>query len=213
MKLFYIPVRARAEPIRMILAYGKVPYEDIVIPFHEWPSAKIRLDICHFQKVPSLQLDSGVVVSQSAAVARYCAKLAGLMPVDDIGIAEADMIYELAQELMVVDPIVNVFDCTSDMFREKKDVFLSDFQHNITACERILADKEYFGGANPHYGDFNLFHVCDLALMLDDTCLQNVPHISRWMTRIKDLPPIIQYLESRPQAPLVGKLGSKINPK
>lgn len=39
-KLIYFDVRAVGEPIRLIFAYAKVPYEDKRIPFKEWPAIK-----------------------------------------------------------------------------------------------------------------------------------------------------------------------------
>lgn len=39
-KLFYFNVKALAEPIRFILSYGKVDFEDIRYTHEEWPKYK-----------------------------------------------------------------------------------------------------------------------------------------------------------------------------
>ncbi len=39
-KLHYFNLRARAELVRLIFAYANVDYEDIRIPFEEWPALK-----------------------------------------------------------------------------------------------------------------------------------------------------------------------------
>jgi hypothetical protein len=46
--LTYLPIRARAEAIKMILEYGNVPYEYIEIPVTKWPQAKNDTQISHF---------------------------------------------------------------------------------------------------------------------------------------------------------------------
>jgi hypothetical protein len=76
MKLFYIPVRARAEPVRMLLAYGKIPYEDVVFPFAQWPKNKRDTARFPFGQVPSIQLPSGAAIAQTGAVIRFEALLA-----------------------------------------------------------------------------------------------------------------------------------------
>ena len=39
-KLYYFDLKALAEPIRFLLAYGKVDYEDVRVPRDDWPKFK-----------------------------------------------------------------------------------------------------------------------------------------------------------------------------
>lgn len=39
-KLMYYPARGRAELIRFLFAHLEIPYEDVRIPFEEWPKMK-----------------------------------------------------------------------------------------------------------------------------------------------------------------------------
>ncbi len=39
-KLWYFPVRGRAEPIRMLLKLCGVPFEDVKVDFEDWPTMK-----------------------------------------------------------------------------------------------------------------------------------------------------------------------------
>jgi glutathione S-transferase len=75
--LNYLPLRARAEATRMILEHGKVPYDYVELSFGEWGEAKEKGEICNFGQLPSMKTVKGTVISQSGAIVRYCAKLAG----------------------------------------------------------------------------------------------------------------------------------------
>lgn len=39
-KLYYFPIRGRAEAIRLVFAYAGVEYEDVRIPMDQWPQHK-----------------------------------------------------------------------------------------------------------------------------------------------------------------------------
>jgi glutathione S-transferase len=39
-KLYYFPLRARAEAIRLVFHYKGIPFEDVRIPRDEWESKK-----------------------------------------------------------------------------------------------------------------------------------------------------------------------------
>ena len=54
--LFYLPVRARAENIRMMLAHAGVAYEDRVIPFAEWKAEGGLKWQMPFGQLPAVQL-------------------------------------------------------------------------------------------------------------------------------------------------------------
>jgi hypothetical protein len=109
LKLIYLPVRARAEATRLALAYANIPYEDVTIPFSDWPEFKVcrhtidkwvSADIvsqcdsingswhrtvqkssqCVHGQLPVLEVDGKVSIPQSGAILRYVAKIANLTP-------------------------------------------------------------------------------------------------------------------------------------
>lgn len=61
----YLPLRARAEAMRMILDYGNVPYEMNQLTFAEWGAAKEKGEICNFNQLPSIKTQK-VIYSLSA---------------------------------------------------------------------------------------------------------------------------------------------------
>lgn len=81
----------------------------------------------------------------------------------------------------------------------------------LTAAQRILGSQPFFGGGpGPSYGDFALFHIVDLTLLVQPNSLDAFPGLSAWFKSIRALPAIAAYLEVRPTkaTPGWGKPGS-----
>ncbi|KAF0697296.1 Aste57867_12009 [Aphanomyces stellatus] len=95
--LVYFDEPKRAEPIRYILAYGKIAFKDVRIPLQDYAATKSSLDL-PFGQVPTLSVN-GTTYAQSVAIARYVAKLAGLYPTDPLVALEADAIVDAALEV------------------------------------------------------------------------------------------------------------------
>lgn len=74
--LTYFKSQALGEAIRLLLHYGKIPFNDVRIDFvEEWPTyPKHTLP---FGQVPILEID-GKVLYQSIAICRYLGKKVGL---------------------------------------------------------------------------------------------------------------------------------------
>ena len=41
--LYYFPLRARGEPLKMLLQYARIPFVDHVIMLDEWPAQKEKM--------------------------------------------------------------------------------------------------------------------------------------------------------------------------
>ena len=98
LQLIYFPVRARAESIRLILAYGGLDCAQETVQSYfgaDWADVKFRPDVT-FSQLPLLVVD-GRILAQSGAIARYTAGLAGLIPADPFLAAQCDSIFEASQ--------------------------------------------------------------------------------------------------------------------
>jgi len=84
--LRYFPLEGRGGPIRNALAIGKVPYEDKIVQFPDWPKVKLT--------VPNGQLPvidfKDLTINQSTDILRYACKLAGLYPADPLEALQVD---------------------------------------------------------------------------------------------------------------------------
>ena len=195
---YYLPLRARAEAPRMMLTVGKIHYMTKDIPFTEWALLKKTGTICHFGQLPSIKLPNGPIISQSGAICRYIAKLAGLYPQDPVAAAEADMVFELSQEMAIINPVANYYQMDSADWKENHDNYFARFPRRMIAAQKILGEKDFFGGVEPNYGDFGLFHICDITRIVQPKALDPYPHISAWCERMYAIPGVQQYVSSRP---------------
>jgi glutathione S-transferase len=195
---YYLPLRARAEAPRMMLTVGKIPFLTKDIPFTEWAILKKTGTICHFGQLPSVKLPNGPIISQSGAVCRYIAKLAGLYPQDPVAAAEADMVFELAQEMAIINPVANYYQIDSADWKQNYDNFFARFPRRMIAAQKILGDKDFFGGVDPNYSDFGLFHICDITRIVQPKALDTFPQIIAWCERMNAIPGVRAYIASRP---------------
>ncbi|XP_031631212.1 glutathione S-transferase-like [Contarinia nasturtii] len=100
-KLTYFNVKALAEPIRVLFAYGGIDYEDVRFQREEWPAIKPTMPM---GQAPVLDVD-GIRVHQSVSIARYIAKKVGLSGANDwesllIDVA-VDTVNDLRQKISI----------------------------------------------------------------------------------------------------------------
>ncbi|KAK0413187.1 hypothetical protein QR680_006652 [Steinernema hermaphroditum] len=97
-KLHYFEnLGARAELIRLLLVYGELPYEEVLISRAEWPNLKASYPNGN---LPILEVD-GKVLPQSIAIARFLAKKVGILGKDDWEAAQADAFIDLIEDTIV----------------------------------------------------------------------------------------------------------------
>lgn len=196
--LYYLPLRARMESTRLILAYGDVTYEYNEVSFAEWGEAKPKNEICNFNQLPSIKTEKGTVISQSGAIVRYAAKLAGVFPADIDECAVADMILELTQEMNLINPIQCYFTIGSEIYKEKYATYFGAFPSQISAAQKILGDRKFYGGSVPNFGDFALFHICEATILVAPDSLEPYPVINAWFKSVLALPAVAEYIAKRP---------------
>ena len=138
--------------------------------------------------------------AQSGSINRYLASLVetpGFYPSDPVVLAYCDMIHETAQDMFLIQPIVNVY--RDDTWKQKKIEFFENIlPSKLTALYKHLGDKKFFCGDIVTYCDFHVYHHFDLCRLVVPTVFNEYPKIVNWMKNVEALPGVKQYLEKRP---------------
>ncbi|CEM13713.1 unnamed protein product [Vitrella brassicaformis CCMP3155] len=196
--LYYFPLRARNEIPQLTLAGGGVDYEYVSILFDKWAEFK---DKTFLKQLPMLVLPDGTEICQSGAIVRYIAQIASprLVPDDPVKAAYVDMIFEMCQDkrVQVIDPICNMY--SGEQFKTEKETVLGHLQDNYLPCwTKLLGDKKFFAGDSVTYADFAVFHILENTQNVEPNVLSKWSEMSAWYERVKGLPGIKQFLDSRP---------------
>mmetsp|Transcript_33941 Transcript_33941/g.44781 ORF Transcript_33941/g.44781 Transcript_33941/m.44781 type:complete len:204 (+) Transcript_33941:80-691(+) len=199
LKLIYFNIAARAEPIRHALYIGGIEFEDSRVSREEFSAMKPNLPS---GQLPVLEVD-GFPLSQSHAILRYAGKLAGLYPEDPLEAAKTDAIMGLIEDIhSKVGPTIREPDATKKMEMRAKlaeeilPLWFGFLQTTLEGC------GDFFGGASANIAD--LMALQELKWIssgildgIPTTILDGFPVLSAYLERMKALPKIVEYYESR----------------
>ena len=193
-RIVYFAVRAKDQAAKMALAYGKIPFDEVLPADYfgkPWAEAKAEAT---FSQLPLLVVDD-TVIAQSVTILRFCARLAGLVPANPLAEARADQACNAAEELGIVNPLVNMF--TMEKFVDAKKTFFQAFPAKLANLARFLGQGPFFAGKYPSYGDLNVYHHLDNARLLEPGCLDEHPNIITLMRAVENLQGVKSFLAAR----------------
>ena len=120
---------------------------------NSWPAPK---DDCPFGQLPILKHDD-LVLAQSGAILRYCARIAGLIPEDPVGAAKCDMIFEECADLynLMIKAKYPGTPNKEDKIAAWDKIKSESLPAHLVCLERILekSSDAFFGGAAPNAAD------------------------------------------------------------
>jgi len=191
----------RAEPIRLALAYGNIPFEDHRFPGTEWPAMKNQTPL---HQVPVMEID-GDIVTQSDSLLRYAGKLSGLYPedaldalhcdetmatIDDIEhkiiptfFMEDDEDKRKAREALLAGPIPLFFARLETMLNERGGRFFAGNRLSV-ADFKVLMWTRYLQS-----GQFDHIPV--------DTVQKLAPSLAEHCDRVSAVPEVVAYYQTR----------------
>lgn len=226
--LHYLPLRARAEPLKMILRHCGVTFVDRHVPFAEWgewkASGKVPPGRTGNVQLPVLELEDGTLMPESIDIAKHVwTVIAGKKVMG----SDPDLLWALNDTrdapfnspdfilAGMVNPLLNWFpeEDAAPKIAPLVAGFPAFFAH-VTPC---LGEGPFFGGSEPNYGDFQIFHIVDNLCTLDGgatmTALESTqPALAMWHKAMLQLPAVAAHLAARPQpgSGEVGRSGSII---
>ncbi|XP_046639264.1 hematopoietic prostaglandin D synthase-like [Daphnia pulicaria] len=201
-KLHYFNMKGRAELARLIMAYAKVPYEDIRYEMTEWPQHKAKMPN---GQVPVLEW-KGQFLTESLAIVRFLARRHNLAGTDDWQWAKIDA---------VNDHIGNTFNDVRPVFyagddQEKKKEAIDNFFKNsveplLKSLDKHLEDNgaDYIIGNQCTLADLALFNFYDFITgAFGADRVPKCQHVAALHARIGQVPAIAAWMEKRPVTPM-----------
>lgn len=214
-KLTYFPIAGAAEKVRLAFKMTGTDFEDVRIPFAEWPEFKKTTP---WGQVPLLELD-GKVISQSYAMVRYAGKLGdgSLYPADKqleidevIGVHE-DMARAFNPCMYVgIDPakMGHAFaddDAKKAKVKEMREAFAADQLPKFMGFYKTLLEKSggpFFCGDKVTIADLCILpqirHLqSGIVDYIPTDCINAFPEIIKWQETLMAVPAIKEWYDSQ----------------
>ncbi|XP_077290878.1 glutathione S-transferase-like [Arctopsyche grandis] len=186
--LSYFNIKALAEPIRFLLAYGNIDFEDRRISREDWPKIKATMPNA---QMPVLQIGSKTTF-QHLAICRYLGKQFGLAGSNDWEAFEIDMAADTISDLRTKSAIV--FYEPNESIKETKYVqLLSEVIPTILKNleEMAAANKGHMALGKMTWADFLLAGLIEyLNLLCRQDLIANCPNLKAAVNSVTSLPAI-----------------------
>ncbi|GFT35340.1 glutathione S-transferase Mu 1 [Nephila pilipes] len=190
--LGYWDVRGITEPIRYLLRYKKVDFDEkrYIVGKDDWKNAKFNLGL-DFPNLP-YYIEGDIKLTQSVAILRYLARKHGLDGKNEeekrrIAVAEQQVVdFRLSLRNLVM----------SENYETAKEEFIKNLPNQYTLWEKFLGDRKFVAGDNISYVDFQLYEVLDFYRMFHPSTFESFPTVRAFHDRIKNLPEMKQHLNS-----------------
>ncbi|EZA53007.1 hypothetical protein DMN91_002419 [Ooceraea biroi] len=196
-KLRYFDVMGLGEPIRFLLSYGGLEFEDIRVDRGAWTKMKPTMP---FGQLPILEID-GKVYSQTLPICRYLAKQYDLSGKTDLDALEIDAVANALHDLR--KQIALFYRETDEVLKakKKKEVLSTVVPFYLEKLEELASKNGgYLHGGELSYAD--LFFVA-IADSLSNACELDItrgkPNLKSLREKVLALPGIKTWVEKRPK--------------
>lgn len=189
----------RAEPARLALHIGGIPFEDNRFAPGDFPEIR---ETTPLKQVPTLHIND-VQVTQSDAITRYAGKLAGLYPEDDLQALFCDEVMGALEDINT--KLVATFGLTGDVLKNAREELAAE---TLPRYLRWLQNQleghggEFFADHRLTVADLKVFVVLrwlgsgKLDHIPADLVETVTPKLVAFVDRIAGIPAIAHYYET-----------------
>ncbi|XP_050501693.1 glutathione S-transferase-like isoform X2 [Diabrotica virgifera virgifera] len=198
-KVTYFDITALGEPIRFLLSYGQLDFEDrrLGVDGIEWSSVKPTTP---FGQAPLLEHD-GKVAHQSIAISRYLAKQVKLVGTNDWEDLEIDAAVDTINDLRAKIAAYHYENDPAVKETKKKPLFEDVLPFYLEKLEaQVQKNNGYLATGKLTWAD--LFFVALLQyfqFMLGKDLVENSPNLKKLKEKVLALPNIKAWVEKRPE--------------
>lgn len=195
-KLTYFNFTGLGEPVRFMLSYGGVDFEDIRITEEEWPVYKPKMPM---KQLPVLEID-GKKYHQSLSICRFLAKKFNVYGSDDYEALEIDAAVDTTDDLR--QEMVKFFwNPDPEQAAKVKPESMKKMSEYLAKFESILEDNGgYFVGNKLTWADIFFASLNDyLSAMAGKNVTADHPNLNNLVSKVYNLPGVKSYLDKRPK--------------
>jgi glutathione S-transferase len=199
--LGYWNIRGLCEPIRLMLEYLAVPYDDKRYNYgtvpgkmrEEWEVDKHKLGL-DFPNLPYL-IEGDVRLTQSCAIQRYIARKHNQ---NLLGATEADK----ARTDLIEQQCVDFRNGLSAVaygadFDKHRVTYVAALPDKLRPFDTFLGGKhDWFGGSQVSLADFMMYATLHTHRLLAPDAVNSFEHLKAFMKRFEALPHVSEYLKS-----------------
>lgn len=197
-KTGYWNIRGYMQPIRLLLAYAGVEYEDKRYNIgpapeydrSEWLADKFNLGL-DFPNCPYL-IDGDVKLSQTFAILKYLGRKHGLAPKTEAEHIRMDLTEAEAIDMRTKWSTL----CYNADFEKLKPEFLKNLSVKLKEMSTFLGSHPYFAGENITWIDFVMYELLDQHSQMSPGLLDEFPNLKEFHARIENLEKVAAYLKS-----------------
>ena len=196
-KVTYFNIRGRAEPVRLLLAYGGLEYEDCrltpgFVDPKPWMALKPKTP---YGGLPLLEWN-GETLAQSLAITRFVAREVGLAGRNSLECAQADE---------VVDAFNDLMEAGGKAFFSKDEAVMKKYAtetvpNGLMNLEKRLSSRggQYFAGNALTWADIIAYNFCTGLADEMKPDLSKYPKMKNLVDRVSAIPNIKTWVEKRP---------------
>ncbi|CAG0916132.1 unnamed protein product [Notodromas monacha] len=199
--LGYWKIRGLAQPIRLLLAYCGVDWEDKFYREGDPPDCD-QSDWLYDKQVLGLELPNlpyfthgSINVTHAGAIMRYIAEVHGMSGCTEEAQLAAEMAYfeleDWRNECLALFYVHYGEDGATDRY------LATALPRYLMRFSRIFSDARLFlVGREVTYPDFLLYELLEWSLFAEPECLLTFPRLEAFRRRIESLPPVRTYIDS-----------------
>ncbi|XP_060071033.1 S-crystallin SL11-like [Ylistrum balloti] len=199
-KLTYFNGRGRAESIRIVLTEAGIPFEDIRVSKKEWTAMK---DSTPTHTLPILEIDNGIVLSQSTAILIFLGSQLNMYSKDIMEMYRIDLIMNMMDDLIDKVLVPALTEKDPNLKAEKtKAVEKENLPGYMKTLSRELeaGGNGYFVGTKLTIADVKVFTVLENMAGAFPETIAKWKDIKGFMERIASRPKIAAWIKGRPKS-------------
>lgn len=200
-RVVYFDLRARGEPIRLVLEAAGKKYEDVRIPFDDWPAGKENTP---YGQLPYVEY-KGKKYGQSVALASFFAREFGLYGKSNTDTLRVDEVVGLGLDLqnaLYSAKFESDEAKKEEMFKKQWD---ETVPKNMEFFQKLLQENNnsgFFVGSTVTLADLFTYNLCDALIAEKEDIAKTFPaEVKKLRSTVEAHPFIRSYLAKRKKVP------------